>query len=152
MNEHNADYVDCFALQFDKIEFPTAERSAPGKLAAMLLEGTKFKFKPNVLLQRTTKTNKIRVGVIMLRYAKGRPLAPDAGAWQSAAAYSYLRSHCEGQEIEPDLKLCLTIDVVSGIAYPAPTNSIYRFNEIKAACATIAERWPQIKPPKGAVI
>jgi hypothetical protein len=30
--------------------------------------------------------------------------------------------------------------------------AVYRFNEMKAACADIAERWPAIKPPKNAIL
>jgi hypothetical protein len=34
----------------------------------------------------------------------------------------------------------------------APTNAIYLFNEMKAACATLVERWPAIKPLKNAIL
>lgn len=33
----------------------------------------------------------------------------------------------------------------------APSNAVYLFNEMKAACATINERWPAKKPPKNAI-
>lgn len=152
VNDHNADYIDRFAEIVDGLQLPKAERQVPPKFPFVLIEGTKFKFRPNLFLQRTTKTNKLRAGVVMLRYAKSKKLDPEIGSWQSAAAFGYLRQHFAEQEIDPELKLCLTIDAYSGKVYEAPTDSIYRFNEMTAACATIAERWPAIKPPKGAIL
>jgi hypothetical protein len=152
VNEHNADYVDCFAGQVDKISFPESERLPAPKFAPLMLEGTRFKFKPNLILSRRTKSNKLKVGAVMLRYGKGKPLSPEVGKWQSAAAHGYLKAIFTKEEREPELKLCLTVDALTGETYEAPSNSGYRFNEIKAACASIAERWPLVKPPKNAVL
>lgn len=44
------------------------------------------------------------------------------------------------------------MDAVTGTCHDAPSNAIYLFNEMKAACATITERWPAIKPPKSAIL
>src|ERR1019366_6730326 len=35
---------------------------------------------------------------------------------------------------------------------PAPSDSVSRFREMEAACATIAERWQNIEPPAGAIL
>jgi hypothetical protein len=46
----------------------------------------------------------------------------------------------------------LSLDAYAGKTHVAPGNAVYRFNEMKAACADIAERWPVIKPPRNAVL
>jgi hypothetical protein len=35
---------------------------------------------------------------------------------------------------------------------PAPGSAITMFANMKAACQTIAERWPNVPPPKGAIL
>ena len=55
-------------------------------------------------------------------------------------------------DAEPEGKLCLTLDMFSGKAYPAPTDSVSRFKNMQAACVVIAERWENIKPPANAVL
>ena len=88
----------------------------------------------------------------MLRYAKGKALPPDTGEWQSAYLFGYLETIGLETEAEAERKLCITIDAYSGEVYAAPTDSVNRFHEIEAACATIAERWPNIEPPPNAVL
>lgn len=87
-----------------------------------------------------------------MRYAKGKSLSPEVGEWQSAILFGLLSLPGAAEANEPELKLCLTIDAHAGICYAAPTNAVSRFNNAEAACATIAERWPNIPPPPGAVL
>jgi hypothetical protein len=91
------------------------------------------------------------MGAAMLRYAKGLPLKPQVADWQSAAIFAFIKERLSTDGVEPDLALCITVDCQAGVAYPAPTNSVTRFKNMKAACATIADAWPAIKPPHGAV-
>jgi hypothetical protein len=88
----------------------------------------------------------------MLRYAKGSALPEATGLWQAAAIFGFLSNSQLEPAAEPEKPLCITLDAYKGRPYPAPGNSVYRFNEMKAALATIAEQWPAILPPKGAVI
>jgi hypothetical protein len=55
-------------------------------------------------------------------------------------------------DIEPERQLCLTIDTYVGTWQPAPGNSVSRYHNMKAACQSIAEQWPNIKPPDNAVL
>jgi hypothetical protein len=88
----------------------------------------------------------------MLRYAKGKPLSPTVAAWQSAFLLGYLRDTGIEENAEPTHALCLTLDAYSGIAHPAPGDGIRKYGQIKSACATIAEWWPNIKAPPNAVL
>jgi hypothetical protein len=150
--DHNADYIERFAKVYSNLELPNVDILAPGKSNSASLHGTKVTSEIHFRLRRTTKTNKIRVGAATLRYAKGRPLPLAVGEWQSALLFGLLGLPGMVDEAEPELKLCLTVDAYAGACHAAPTNAVSKFNNAEAACATIAERWPNIQPPPGAVI
>ena len=64
----------------------------------------------------------------------------------------YLRADPVNDGVDAEKKLCVVVDVYSGVVRQAPTNAVYLYNEMDAACASIAERWPAIQPPAGAVL
>jgi hypothetical protein len=153
LNEHNADYIDQFAKVVETVEIPAgAERLAAPKFTPLMLGGMKVSFVPQLVLRRLTKTNKIKSGALMLRYAKNKILVADVANFQSAAIYGYWRTLNAAKDGEAERALCITLDAYTGKCHTAPTNAIYLFNEMKAACATLAERWPAIKPPKNAIL
>jgi len=151
-NQHNADYVSRFAKVFPTLVLPSASLEPAGKAPPLLLKGVRVTTDIHFRMRRTTRTNKVRIGAAMLRYAKGKALPPDTGEWQSAYLFGYLETIGLETEAEAERKLCITIDAYSGEVYAAPTDSVNRFHEIEAACATIAERWPNIEPPPNAVL
>lgn len=152
VNDHNADYVDRFAEVVAGIELPAAELERGESYLPILINGVKISLTPALRLRRKTKTNKVRVGALMLRYAKGTPLPEPIGLWQSAAIFGFLSNSKLEAAAEPEKRLCITLDAYSGQPYAAPGNAVYRFNEMKAALTTIAEQWPAIPPPKGAIL
>jgi hypothetical protein len=88
----------------------------------------------------------------MLRYAKGKPLPEDVAAYQSAAIFGYMRTLDEAEMVQAERELCITLDAYTGTCHAAPGKAIYYFKEMRAACETISERWPNIKPPKNAIL
>jgi hypothetical protein len=150
--DHNADYVDTFAIVWAWMILPKADILPPGKTHALEINGVKVTTELHFRLRRLTKTNKLMVGAGMLRYAKGTTLAAAIGEWQSAYLFGYLNKIGPEQATEVDRKLCLTLDAACGAIYPAPTDSVRRFQHMESACASIAERWPNIPPPKNAVL
>lgn len=151
-NEVNADYVEKFSEVVANIKLPEAD-VLPGKVFPPIkISGVKVRFSPHLLLRRIDKSNKQRRGAFMLRYAKGKPLAPTVGGFQSAAAFGLLREYAPEEGAEVDKSICVTLDASTGVLYPAPGAALSMFANMKAACQTIAERWPNIKPPKGAII
>lgn len=152
-NETNADYVEAFSKVVAGIDLPEAE-ILPGKLFPDYdIRGTKVRFAPNLILRRLIKkTNRLLRGGIMFRYAKGKPLSPEVGSYQSAAAFGLFAMVKDEETGEPEKALCLTLCAVSGKLHAAPSNSVSVFANMRAACETIAERWPNIKPPKGAIL
>lgn len=149
--DNNADYVDRFAQVASSVLLPAAEVIPPGKCPAVTINGTTVTVDLCFRLRRTTKTNKIRVGAATLRYAKGKALPPEVGAWQSAFVMGYLGQNALQDNAQPEGKMCLTIDAYLGVCHPAPTDAIRRFQNMQAACATIAERWANVPAPAGAV-
>lgn len=148
--DHNADYIDSFVAAHPDLVLPDADVLPPGTAPKISLNGVKVAPEIHFRLRRLTKTNKIRVGAGMLRYAKGKALPSATGEWQSAFLHGYIGSVGVEHGAEPEKKLCVTLDAYSGESYPAPTNSVKRFNEMEAACHTIAELWPNIPPPPNA--
>jgi hypothetical protein len=149
-NEVNADYVEKFSEVVASIKLPDAE-VMPGKVfPPFKINGVKVRFSPHLLLRRIDKSNKQRRGAFMLRYAKGKPLPPTVGGFQSAAAFGLFKNYLAEEGSEPDKSICVTLDAFTGELYPAPGASASMFANMKAACLTIAERWPNIKPPKDA--
>jgi hypothetical protein len=152
-NEHNADYIARFAKVVENVELPKgAELEASKQFAAQNLNGVKVTFTPSLLVRRATKKNTLKTGALMLRYKKGAKLNPEVAAYQSSAIHGVLCLYGVPQDVEVDRALSFTLDAYSGTLYPAPGNAVSRFNNIKAACATIAEAWDNIQPPAGAVL
>ncbi|BAB51924.1 hypothetical protein [Mesorhizobium japonicum] len=149
--DHNADYIDRFAKVAGEIGLPDAERLIPGKSLAIMLGNVKVKPDIQLRFRRLTKTNKVKIGAATLRYAKGKPLKDDTGAWQSAFLFGYLALAEIEEGAEPEHKLCITIDAYSGTCFPAPTDSVSKFKNMEAECAGIAERWDNLPPPPKAV-
>lgn len=151
-NEANADYVERFSEVVASIKLPTAE-ILPGKAFPVVkIQGVKVRFSPHLILRRVDKSNKQRTGAFMLRYAKGKDLDPEVGGYQSAAAFGLLKDHFGEEGAEVDKCICVTLDAFSGTLYSAPGGAVSMFANMKAACQTIAERWPNIPPPKNSVI
>lgn len=150
--DHNAEYIEQFARVVGGMDLPVAERLAVGQARDVDLNGVRVRPQLQFRLRRLTRTNKVRVGGGMLRYAKGKPVPPASASWQSAFLVGYIGMTVdETDAAQAELSLCLTLDAYAGISYPAPTDAVRRFQNMKAACASIAERWPNIAPPPKAV-
>jgi hypothetical protein len=150
--DHNADYLDRFAEIQPSLSLPAADRIAPGKCPAISIEGVKVTADVLMRLRRTTTSNKLRVGVAAIRYAKNKVLGSAVAEWQSAFLFGYVQYLDEQEGSEPEHKLCITIDGFSGSSTSAPTNSATRIKQMGAACAGISERWDNIQPPAKAVL
>jgi hypothetical protein len=147
----NADYVARFAALYPAIEMPAAELLPAGQATALPIGGVKVNFEMAFRLRRVTKTNKVRVGGGMLRYAKGKALKKPVALWQSALLFGYMGLTANDGET-PERKLCLTLDAQGGHSYEAPTDAARRFTHMQAACESITDQWPNVKPPKDAVL
>jgi hypothetical protein len=134
------------------VVLPDADRLPTKSFEPITLNGVRVTFNPQILLRRITKTNKVKSGALMLRYGKNKTLPAPVGGWQSAGIYGYLRTLEEAEKTEAERALCISLDANTGVCYEAPSNAVYLFNEMKAACATINEQWPAIKPPKKAIL
>ena len=102
--------------------------------------------------QRVNLKNRLRTGLMTIRYAKGKPLDDETGRYQSAILFG-TRKLIDGEdEVAAEEKLCLTLDCATGKFIAAPTDATRRFQNVQAACASIAERWDNIDPPENAIL
>jgi hypothetical protein len=152
INEANADYIERFSNVIAKMNLPDAEILAGRTFPTLNINGVKVTFAPDLILRRLTRTNKLKRGAVMLRYAKGKPLAAEIGAYQSSAIFALLGEHKDEEGSLPEKPLCITLDAYTGKTYPAPGTAASNFANMKAACKSIAERWPNIPPPEGAIL
>lgn len=151
-NHHNADYVDAFADACTKLAIPPCEMHPAVGKQAVNLNGTSVVHNPDLVLRRITKKNTVKSGAIYLRYAKGKEMSPDAAEWQSAFTFGFLTGMPPEVDCAPEHKLFLTVCAYSGKSTEAPTNSNYKLKEMAAACASIADQWPNIQPPPSAIL
>lgn len=150
-NKHNASYINRFAEAQSMMSLPSAEIQQQPKPVDIDINGVRVRFDPALALTRTTKTNKVKCGALMLRYQKGKALPAQTAAFQCAAALGILKLNHGDDGIEPEGALCLTLDAYTGMVHSAPSNAGYLFKEMQAACLSIAERWTSVTPPTGAV-
>lgn len=148
----NADVLDAYADVFDPAQFPNAEIASTPEPFKLDLSGVEVKPDFRFALQRTTKTNRIRTGLVSIRYAKNKPLADEVGKWQSSLLFA-CRKMLDGEdEKAAEHKLCVTLDAATGRFIEAPGDAVSRFANMEAACQSIAERWHSIEPPDNAVV
>jgi hypothetical protein len=145
----NADYLRRFGQIADRMVLPHAEIQKAGVTPALILNGVKVTVEFALRLQRVTRSNKLRVGALALRYSKGHPVKDEAAAWQAAFIHGYLQE-TQPEMLQPEGKLCLVLDGWTGRFHEAPSNAVSRFKNMKAELSTIAEWWPNIAPPAGA--
>ncbi len=156
--ERNAAYIERFAKNWPGVPLPkNADILPAGESPPLDLNGVEVAVELHFRLRRAARprSNKLRTGAGTLRYAKNRPLPPAVGEWQAAFLLGYLRAldaAAPDAEGEPDGKLCLVLDARSGALHAAPGDAARRFGQMAAACASIAERWPNVAPPAGAVL
>lgn len=149
--DNNADYIERFVSVSSKIQMPKrAEVVVAGPKVALSYNGLKITIDGAFRLQRKSGDG-FKIGIATLRYQKGKELDLEIGKWQSALMWGMLDDTDDADKVA-DRKLALTIDAYSGLTHIAPGDAKDRFNNIKAASQSIAERWPSIQPPSGAVI
>ncbi|HKX10956.1 MAG TPA: hypothetical protein VJN67_22355 [Stellaceae bacterium] len=152
VNDHNADYIERFAKTCGNLHLPEADILAPGKAVALSVDGVRVTVELHFRLRRLTKTNKVRVGAGALRYTKGQALSVEVAEWHTAFLFGYLGEVGVEDGALPEHQLCLVVDAFAGAHHSAPTNAMSRFHNMKAACASISEQWPNIPPPPNAVL
>lgn len=149
---YNADFIEAFSDVGEKFDLSGFEFVAPEKIESPTYNGTVVRFTPSLLTYRMTKANTQKIGGIMYRYSKGSPVQKEVAESQAAFMYGFFAKNPFIEEAKPEHKLCMVLCAVSGKTHYAPTNSIYQFNEMRAVCSDIAEKWENVPPPKGATL
>lgn len=152
LHSYNADFVEAFAAVCHKLDLSAFEITAMKKLVHPAYNGTTVKFAPSLLTYRLTKANTQKIGGIMYRYAKASPVPKEAAEFQAAFMFGYFTTKPFIEEAKAEDALCIVFDAVNGKTYTSPNKAIYKFNEMKAVCGDIAEKWDNVPPPAGAVL
>lgn len=153
VNEANAGYVARVSQILGDLNLPKANLPFAQKTGPFNINGVKLTFRPQIYLDRTAKGNKPKRGALMFRYAKGKALNPQIAKYQSAGIFGVLREFVSPEAVDEfERGLCVTVDAHTGEVHPAQGDAINDFKNMKAALATLAERWPVIKPPPKAVL
>ncbi|WP_370675560.1 hypothetical protein [Pleomorphomonas sp. PLEO] len=152
-NEHNADYIERFSSVVASVVLPPGELLAAGPALKLGTHGVDITADLAFRLRRVTRTNKIKVGASMLRYAKGKPTKPDVCIMQASLLFGILNlpGFLPESAAESDRGLCLVIDAFAGIAHVGAGDAVRKFANAEAACEMISNAWESIQPPTGAV-
>jgi len=149
----NADFLDAYAKVFSMSSLPkgVSIRAAP-KDFSVSLGGVELRHDIRFSTERLTRTNRVRTGFGTLRYAKGRETPGEVLLYHSSLLFGCRKMMDSDDETAPEEKLCFTLDCFSGMFVPAPGDATRRFQNMEAACASIAERWDSIEPPENAIL
>jgi len=148
----NGDFLIAYGEAFSMDTFPkTAEITNVSANFKANINGVDVNPDIRFGVQRVMRNNRLRTGLGTIRYAKNKPLDEEVGAYQSSVLFGCRKMIDVQDDTAPEEKLCLTLDCVTGKFIPAPTDATRRFQNIEAACATIAERWDSIEPPENAL-
>ncbi|MFT6605580.1 MAG: hypothetical protein ACJA2X_000756 [Halocynthiibacter sp.] len=149
--DQNADYVQAFSDVSHKFDLSGFEMTGSEDRFDREFNGTLVKFRPNFLVSRTTKANTQKVGSGMFRYSKSGPVAEAVAQFQAAFMFGYFSNFPFIEEAKPEAELCFVLCANTGETHHTPNKPIYKFNEMKAVCSDIAEKWDNIGPPTNAV-
>lgn len=149
----NGDFLAAYAKVFSMETFPKSDIAETPVGFKMNLNGVDVNPDIRVAIQRVMRTNRVRAGLITIRYAKGKPLNEETGMYHSSILFGAqkLLDATSNAETQAEEKLCATLDAVTGKFIPAPGDATTRFQNMEAACASIAERWESIEPPENAI-
>ncbi len=152
--EHNADYIERFMERQPPFPAKVQEVTKADKMPGLDIHGFQLSFSPDLLLKRVNIRNVPKLGVAFFRYGKNKALGEDVACWQGAISFGYLDAKVKQGlgEVDPEKEMCLAVDMWTGHVHSAPSNAVYRFNEVRAVCAGIVERWDQVQPPEGAIL
>ena len=149
VNDLNIGMMKAFVSNFNTFALPNAELKVVGTRSSPLnYGGTTVGVSPHLLVLRTNKLGKKKVGVARFEYAKEKVYSDKEAAWLTSILFDFARQHRKSDG-EAERDLCICIDVNSGKVQHAPGNAVSRTHEMKAVCQSIAERWASIPAPAG---
>lgn len=149
--DNNADFLDAYANTFDAANLPNAEILPFNEDFKININGVDLNPEIKLALQRTTTTNRLRTGLLTIRYAKNKPLDQEVGLWQSSLLFGCRKMIDTEDDTAAEQKLCVTLDACTGKMIEAPSDALSRFQNMEAACQSIAERWASVGPPDQAI-
>lgn len=150
--DNNADFLDAYADTYDGANLPKVEILPFNEDFKIDLNGVNLNPDIKLALQRTTTTNRLRTGLLTIRYAKNKPLEEEVGLWQSSLLFGCRKMIDTEDDTAAEQKLCVTLDACTGKMIEAPGDALSRFQNMEAACQSIAERWESIEPPENAIL
>jgi len=150
--DNNADFLNAYAEVFSADQLPSAEISPIPDAFKVNLNGVDVNPDLRLGLQRTMNNNRVRTGLLTIRYAKGKALPTETGLWQSSLLFGCRKMLDVEDESAAEKKLCVTLDAFTGELIAAPGDALSRFKNMEAACQSIAERWDSVEPPPNAVL
>jgi hypothetical protein len=122
---------------------------APQSQAPLGLGGTEVSVRADLLVYGSTR-GRDQIGAAILRLTQddadtdaARSRRQDMGHYVATLARLHLEANIQSNR-EPANRLCLSIDVQHGEAFPCPGSNTRRRNDLESACRVIAALWPTI--------
>jgi hypothetical protein len=135
-------------FNFDGFTFTLGNRRPP----RLVLEAVEISVRPDVVITAVNRNQDQLVGGLLSYFSKDadredrQAVRQEMGLTAATLIHEYASQHLTAQG-EPTKRLCLSLDVFGRNVHVAPTSSVRRMENIRAACRSIASRWPSITPP-----
>lgn len=141
--------LEKFKLLSNQLAFAEFRRSRgpSNKSMPITINGVAVSVLPHVVLEGVTQKGERVVGGVKFSFPKTHPLNEISAGYLSAL----IHWHCEEylpQLGRADMRLCHAVDVPTSTVFKPPNSYKRRRQYLVEACAEIAQRWPQVPPPK----
>lgn len=122
---------------------------APQHQATLGLGGVEVSVRADLLVHGSSR-GRDQIGAAILRLTQddadteaARSRRQDMGYYVATLARLHLNANIQSAR-EPANRLCLSVDIQHGEAFPCPPSNTRRRNDLESACQFIAALWPAV--------
>lgn len=148
------DAVDAFSQLVDRVSRDLCRLGARVRLANWLwlplnFGGVKIADSPILVLERELRSAEVsepstEVGLISFHVSKSRPHTPESAKQAAVLAWALARLNRRRQRTEIAPRLCLVVDVFTGLIVDANRGRKRRLWQSEVACDEIAAMWSEL--------
>jgi hypothetical protein len=149
-NRLSKEAIDTFQRLYNKLKLaPLDCRPVPGRQPALDIWPTRISVHLDATTHRHVANGRDRIGGLIFLFSRGET-SPAKRATKCKTIAGLAHTFCTrflANQGNPDLSLCLAVDVFGGVSHNPPGTFARQLSQIADACDEIAGRWRSIEPP-----